>query len=93
MIGAPQRKSDGRKILLLDRGAQGVFRIDLHAAQAIILIASEKQRRTAMGAAWSIMPTRPEESRKAISCSPSSFSRSGAPSIVTSVEIAAGIQY
>jgi hypothetical protein len=38
-------------------------------------------------------PTRPAVSRNAISCSPSSISRIGAPSACTSDDIAAGIQY
>src|SRR5436305_13638792 len=38
-------------------------------------------------------PTRPDESRKAINCSPSSISRIGAPSRCSSDDIAAGIQY
>src|SRR5208282_5530268 len=45
------------------------------------------------GQRWSITPTRPELSRKAISCSPSSIRRSGAPSRSSSDDIAAGSQY
>jgi hypothetical protein len=39
------------------------------------------------------MPTRPDESRKAINCSPSSLSRNGAPSGASSDDISAGSQY
>src|SRR6266567_4043715 len=45
------------------------------------------------GQRWSITPTRPELSRKAISCSPKSNRRSGAPSRSSSDDIAAGSQY
>ena len=40
-----------------------------------------------------MMPTRPEVSRNAISFSPSSLSRTGAPSASSSDDRAAGIQY
>src|SRR3954471_13898744 len=45
------------------------------------------------GHMWSITPTRPEESRKATSFSPSSSRRRGVPSFSSSPERAAGIQY
>src|ERR1700724_316358 len=45
------------------------------------------------GQRWSITPTRPDESRNAINCSPSSNSRIGAPSRRSSDDIAAGSQY
>src|SRR6266568_5837791 len=45
------------------------------------------------GQRWSITPTRPEESRKAISFSPKSNRRSGALSRSSSDDIAAGSQY
>src|SRR5437762_3780756 len=45
------------------------------------------------GQRWSITPTRPELSRKAINCSPRSNRRSGAPSRSSSDDIAAGSQY
>src|SRR5215212_6257512 len=51
---------------------------------------SEAQR---CGHLWSMTPTRPELSRKAISCSPSSISRIGGPSAFSSDDIAAGSQY
>src|SRR5580704_4563979 len=45
------------------------------------------------GQRWSITPTRPELSRNAISRSPSSIIRVGAPSRSSSDDMAAGIQY
>src|ERR1700676_2484705 len=51
---------------------------------------SEAQR---CGQRWSITPTRPALSRNAISFSPSSISRTGAPSRASSDDCAAGIQY
>src|SRR3984893_16528780 len=45
------------------------------------------------GQRWSITPTRPSPSRNAISFSPSSIRRSGAPPRTTSEDISAGIQY
>src|ERR1700732_4837077 len=45
------------------------------------------------GQRWSMTPTRPELSRNAINCSPSSMRRIGAPSRCSSDDIAAGIQY
>src|SRR3984893_3527835 len=45
------------------------------------------------GQRWSITPTRPDESRTAISCPPSSNRRIGAPSRCSSDDIAAGSQY
>src|SRR5260370_22728784 len=45
------------------------------------------------GQRWSMTPTRPELSRNAISCSPSSNRRIGAPSRASSDDIAAGSQY
>src|ERR1700694_3428865 len=51
---------------------------------------SEAQR---CGQRWSITPTRPALSRNAISFSPSSIRRSGAPSRASSEDCAAGIQY
>src|ERR1700730_8152761 len=45
------------------------------------------------GQRWSITPTRPELSRNAISRSPRSISRIGAPSRSSSDDMAAGIQY
>src|SRR6267154_1874142 len=51
---------------------------------------SEAQR---CGQRWSMTPTRPELSRKAINCSPSSRRRIGAPSRGSSDDIAAGCQY
>src|SRR5258706_10508271 len=51
---------------------------------------SEAQR---CGQRWSMTPTRPELSRNAISCSPSSRRRIGAPSRGNSDDIAAGCQY
>src|SRR5258708_11236605 len=51
---------------------------------------SEAQR---CGQRWSMTPTRPALSRNAISFSPSSISRTGAPSRTSSEDCAAGIQY
>src|SRR3954467_4320274 len=51
---------------------------------------SEAQR---CGHLWSMIPTRPELSRNAISLSPSSIRRIGSPSAFSSDDIAAGIQY
>src|SRR5580658_4969206 len=51
---------------------------------------SEAQR---CGHFWSMTPTRPELSRNAISRSPSSMRRIGAPSAFSSDDIAAGSQY
>src|SRR5690242_14041319 len=51
---------------------------------------SEAQR---CGHLWSMIPTRPDVSRNAISCSPNSIRRIGAPSRSNSDDIAAGIQY
>src|SRR3954468_5422322 len=45
------------------------------------------------GHMWSMTPTRPLESRKATSFSPSSSRRMGVPSACNSLERAAGIQY
>src|SRR6266478_1681362 len=45
------------------------------------------------GQRWSMTPTRPELSRKAINCSPRSNRRKGAPSRSSSDDIAAGSQY
>src|ERR1700722_3404052 len=45
------------------------------------------------GHLWSMTPTRPGLSRNAISCSPSSRRRMGAPSGLSSDDIAAGSQY
>src|SRR3954447_16882259 len=45
------------------------------------------------GHLWSMTPTRPELSRNAISFSPSSASRIGSPSALSSADIAAGTQY
>src|SRR3989441_4520301 len=45
------------------------------------------------GQRWSTPPTRPEVSRNAINCSPSSMRRIGAPSRANSDDIAAGSQY
>src|SRR5258708_6786354 len=45
------------------------------------------------GQRWSMTPTRPEVSRNAINCSPSSIRRIGAPSRCSSDDIAAGSQY
>src|SRR4051794_39296422 len=51
---------------------------------------SEAQR---CGHLWSMIPTRPELSRNAISLSPSSIRRIGSPSAFSSDDIAAGTQY
>src|ERR1041385_584609 len=51
---------------------------------------SEAQR---CGHLWSIIPTLPDVSRNAISCSPKSIRRIGAASRSNSDDIAAGIQY
>ena len=65
----------------------------IDAAEAVFLVAPEEQRGAAVRAAMVHDADAPSLSRKAISCSPSSSRRIGAPSGSSSDDRHAGIQY
>ena len=73
--------------ILSERGRQTYRGVHVEGARRIALAAKSAGQR------WSITPTRPALSRKAMTFSPRSKSRIGLPSTASSEDKAAGIQY